>query len=246
MAHLADRASLERELARVEHGLLPDRDGLEPERAIALEVRVGGADDREPPAARAGDPAQLREEVVDLRLVADRIAADEGRSRDDAVGEKGAARRREEIALVAAQGEEGKAVAAVRVDQLPRHAPLPHRLRDSVSERTQPEVERERAEDDREAEERVTGARRQLDSAQLRLAADRCECREGRAEAQQRPDARGVAGHVEAAPPADERGEQEQRDRRLLDVEALREMRDGGGDDDRDRELPSAPPAPRE
>src|SRR3954468_20369872 len=99
LAHLADRASLERELARVEHGLLPDRDGLEPERAIALEVRVGGADDREPPAARAGDPAQLREEVVDLRLVADGIAADESRSRDDAVGEEGAARRREEIAL---------------------------------------------------------------------------------------------------------------------------------------------------
>src|SRR2546430_366447 len=104
LAHLADRTSLERELARVEHGLLPDRHGLEPERAIALEMRVGGADDREPPAARAGDPAQLREEGVDLRLVADRIAADEGRSRDDAGGEQGAARRREEIALVAAQG----------------------------------------------------------------------------------------------------------------------------------------------
>ena len=240
LAHLADRTSLERELARVEHGLLPDRHGLEPERAIALEMRVGGADDREPPAARAGDPAQLREEVVDLRLVADRIAADEGRSRDDAVGEKRAARRREEIALVATQGEEGKAVAAVHVDQLPRHAPLPHRLGDSVSERTQPEVERERAEDDSEAEERVTGAGRQLEAADLRSARNRRDPREGCSEAEQRPDARGVTGHIETAPPAKERDEQQQGERRLLEVEALRQMRDGGRDDDRDRELPGA------
>ena len=115
-----------------------------------------------------------------------------------------------------------------------------------MSERTQPEVEGEKAEDDREAEERVTGARRELDAADLRSAGDRRDRREGGTEAEQRPDARRVAGDVEAAPPADERDEQEQRDRRLLEVEALREMRDGGGDDDRDRELPGAPPAPRE
>ena len=51
------------------------------------------------------------------------------------------------------------------------------------------------------------------------------------------------AGHVEAAPVADERHEQRQRDRRLLEVEPLREVRCGGGDDDRDRELPRAAPA---
>ena len=115
-------------------------------------MRVGGADDREPPAARAGDPAQLREEVVDLRLVADRIAADEGRSRDDAVGEKRAARRREEIALVAPQGEEGEAVAAVGLHKRPRGPPLADRLRDDLAERPQPKVEGEEAEGKPETE----------------------------------------------------------------------------------------------
>jgi hypothetical protein len=39
----------------------------------------------------------------------------------------------------------------------------------------------------------------------------------------------------------DERSEQEQGDRRLLDVEALREVRDRGSNDDTERELPRAP-----
>ena len=75
---------------------------------------------------------------------------------------------------------------------------------------------------------------------------DRRNADEGRAEAEERPDARRVAGHVEAAPPPNERDEQEQRDRRLLEVETLREVRGGRGDDDRHRELPGTPPAPRE
>ena len=115
-----------------------------------------------------------------------------------------------------------------------------------MSERTQPEVERERAEDDREAEERVTGARRQLEAADLRSAGNRRDPREGGSEAEQRPDARGVARHVEPAPPVEERDEQKEGDRRLLEIEALREMRDRGRDDDRDRELPGASPPPRE
>ena len=57
-----------------------------------------------------------------------------------------------------AQREEGEAVAAVGVHQRAHEPPLPHRLRDGVSERSQPEVERERAEDDAETEERVAVA----------------------------------------------------------------------------------------
>ena len=114
-----------------------------------------------------------------------------------------------------------------------------------MAERPQPEVEREKAEDDGEAEERVTGAGRELDAAQLRLTHQCGDARQGRPETEQRPDARRVAGHVKAAPPKNEGDEQEQRDRRLLEVEAFREVRGGGGDDDRDRELPGAPPAPR-
>ena len=127
-----------------QHRLVPDRDGLEPERAIAVEVLLGRADDRESPAARARDASQLRKQRVDLRLVADGIAADERRARDDAVGEERAAGRREEIALVASQREEREAVAAVAVDERPRDPPLAHRLRDGVAERPQPEVEGEK------------------------------------------------------------------------------------------------------
>src|SRR5215471_3143414 len=91
LAHLANRASFEREVTRTEHGFLADRHRPEPERAIAIEMRVRRSDDREPPAMRIDDSAQLGEEVVDLRVVPDRIAADEGRSRHDAIGEERAA-----------------------------------------------------------------------------------------------------------------------------------------------------------
>jgi hypothetical protein len=159
LAHLADRATLERELAGTEHRLLPDRHRLEPERPIALEVRVGRAHHREPPPVRVHDPPQLREQVVDLSIVADRVPADEGGSRDDAIGEEGAARRREEIALVASQGEEREAVTPVFVHQRPRHAPLRDGLRDGMAERPQPEVEGEKTADEAKAETRSAGSR---------------------------------------------------------------------------------------
>ena len=225
LAHLADRAALERELLRPQHGLLPDRDRLEAERAIALEVRVGCADDREPPAAGADEPPQLGEEVVDLRLVADGIAADERRAGDDAVREEGAARGREEIALVAAQREEGEAVAAVRLDERPRDPPLAHA---SARRPGRTVAARSRARAKPQARPRPRARRRRGAGGRRRVARTRREGGdpdERRAETEQRPDARGVAGHVEAAPPADERDEQEQRDRRLLDVESLREVR---------------------
>ena len=90
---------------------------------------------REPPAARTDEASQLGEERLDLRLVTDGIAADKRRSRHDAIGEEGAPGPREEVALVAAQREEGKAVAAVGVDQARMKPPLPNRLRDRVPER---------------------------------------------------------------------------------------------------------------
>jgi hypothetical protein len=74
-----------------------------------------------------------------------------------------------------------------------------------VAEGAQPEVEGEETERDAEAEQRVADARRQLDSPHLRPTRDRCHSRERDAEPQQRLDAGRIAGHLEAAPPADER-----------------------------------------
>ena len=63
---------------------------------------------------------------------------------------------------------------------------------------------------------------RKLGTAQLLRDCDRSDGEQRATEAEQRPDARAVAGHIEAAPPAHERREQKQGDRRLLEVEPLR------------------------
>jgi hypothetical protein len=246
LPHLADRAAFEGELLRAQHSLLPHRHGLEPEGPVAIEVRIGGADDREPPAAGANDAPQLREELVHLLLVAHRIAADQRRPRHHSVGEEGAARRREEVALVPSQRKEGEAVSAVCLHDRSGDSPLADRLRDRLPERPQPVVERRDAHGQADPGERVGGTMRQLGAAQLFRDDDRRDACERRSEPEQRPDARRVAGHVEAMPPPNERREQQQGDDRLLEVEALREMRDGRGEDDRDRELPGPPPALRE
>ena len=196
---------------------------------------------------RAGDAPQLGEELVDLRLLPDRIAADERRAGDDAVGEERPARRREEIALVAAEREEGEAVGAVRVHERARHPPLPHRLRDSLSERPQPEVEGGEAEDDAEAESarppRGAAARRR--AARLAGATAATPASAAPSPSSGRTLA-GSPGTSKRRAPADQGDEQEQRDRRLLEVEALREVRRGRRDDDDDCELPGAPAALRE
>ena len=209
-------------------------------------MHVGCADDGQPPAAGADETAQLREQIVDLGLVADGISADECRPGDDAVREEGTPRGREQVALVAAQREEGEAVAPVSLDERPRDSPLPDRLYDRMAERSQPEVEREDAEGETKTEERIAGAVREVAAAQLRPDAEGGDPHERCAEAEQRLDARRVAGDVEAAPPANERHEQEHRDRRLFEVQALGEVRDGGRDDDRDGELPGSPSTPGE
>src|SRR5512142_2790102 len=107
-----------------------------------------GADDGDPPSVRPGEAAQLAEKIVDLPAVADRVAAHQRGAVHDAVGEEGSSPRGEEVALVAAQGEEGKAVAAVRLDERPRGPSLPHGLRDGVAEGPEPEVEGGDAEGD--------------------------------------------------------------------------------------------------
>ena len=84
---------------------------------------------------------QLGEEGVDLALLPHRVTAHERRAGNHAVGEERATTRGEEIALVAPQREEREAVGAVRLDERPRDAALPHRLRDRLPERAQPEVD---------------------------------------------------------------------------------------------------------
>ena len=113
------------------------------------------------------DAPELGEQRVELRGVADRIAADERGARHDAVGEERATRRREEEALVAPQREEGEAVAAVLLDELARDPPLAHRLRDRLRQGPQPQAEHGEAREQADGSEQVAGAIGQLRAAQL-------------------------------------------------------------------------------
>src|SRR5581483_5320885 len=112
-----------------------DRDRTHAETLVVLQVLAERADDREPPAARVRERLEVGEQRVELGVVADGIAADECRTRDDAIREEGPSARREVVALVAAQGEEREAVRAVRVDELAHRAALDDGLLDRVRER---------------------------------------------------------------------------------------------------------------
>src|SRR5205085_1409211 len=74
---------------------------------------------------------------------------------DDAVGQERAAARREEVALVAAEREEGEAVAAVLADESLRVPALRRGLARPQGERPEPQVERPRREREREQAERL-------------------------------------------------------------------------------------------
>ena len=139
---LADLPAFERESIGAKDGLVAELDRAQSEPAIARELLAARPEDRDPPAVRAREPAELGQQLVELVLVPDGIAADERGACDDPVRQEGAPVRREQVALVAAQGEEGQAVAAVGLDEPPRGAPLFDGLADAGRERPEPEIER--------------------------------------------------------------------------------------------------------
>ena len=111
----------------------------------------------------------------------------------------------------------------------------------TACERTQPQEERGEAEQDPERGEHVGEPARQLAPVQLDAEHDGARGGECGGDGEQRPRRARIAGDVEAPPvPHECREERERDDRRLLEVEALREMRDGGCDHDHDAELPRA------
>jgi hypothetical protein len=115
-----------------------------------------------------------------------------------------------------------------------------------LRERAQPEEERIEADDEPDRPEDVDEVFRYGEVAELE--AER-RCRRGESperNREQRPHGRGVAGHVEAAAVVDERDEQEERDRRLFEVQPFREMCGRRCDHDDDGELPGAPSATRQ
>src|SRR5439155_20712226 len=135
LPHLANRAALERELIRPQHRLVPDRDGAHAEAPVRRKASLRCSEDRQTPATRVRDAPELEEKRIELRLVTNGITAHECRASDDPIGEDRVPRRREEEALVATQGEEREAVAAVGIDELSYQPPVADGLRDDVRER---------------------------------------------------------------------------------------------------------------
>jgi hypothetical protein len=70
------------------------------------------------------DALKLCEQLGHFGPVPDGIAAHERTAADDLVRDEALACRREEVALVPAQAEEGQAVVTVRAHELADHPPL--------------------------------------------------------------------------------------------------------------------------
>src|SRR5205823_5731806 len=88
LPHLANRAAVERELARANHSLVTEVDRPEAERVVVGERLVRRAGDRDAPAFRMRDAAKFGQQLLSLPSGADRVARDERSPGDYAVREK--------------------------------------------------------------------------------------------------------------------------------------------------------------
>ena len=209
-------------------------------------MRLGGR--RRPRAAsraRARRAGTRRAARRTRASVAHRVAADQRRAGDDAIGEERAPRRREEVALVAPRARRTRGCRCHTHRRARATAPLADRLRDRVpsgrsqrksaakpsripaAAKTSPSRSGART---RAARARASRRRRRGEGARRRAPAALPRRRRAR---------RSAAGSAGAPRAARAR-------RRLLEVQALREMRDRRGEHDGDRELPRAPAPARE
>jgi hypothetical protein len=192
-----------------------------------------------------GDAHELARELAALRNVADRVSGDERGAADHAIREERTAARREEVALVAAQGEVGEAVGSVLLHELGRSLTL-LAAGGSHSLRPQPQPQGAKAErTDEEGESHLDPPRVHVGVVEAEQEA-RHRDRECRRDLQERDERRRIAGSDEVAARAQQRDEQQKMDGRLFEVEALREVRDRRRDHERNCELPGASLAPRE
>ena len=191
------------------------------------------------------DARELAHQLGALGDVADRIAGDERGAVDHAVGEKRAAAGREEVALVAAEGEVGQAVGAVTLDERRRLLALA-RFGGGNLERPEPQPEAAGCQCADQDHQRVVEAIRPRVVACEVQHEDRDDDAERQHDLGQRQDGRRVTGRDELPARLEERGEQHEVYGRLLHVQALREMRDRRDGDDEHGEHPGAVLAARQ
>ena len=138
LAHLTDRSTLELERPDVEHGLVAVVERMQTVRPVAVEARLGCAEDRDPPVARVGEGDEAVDEVRELLGRADRVAGDDRDAADDAVGEERALTLAEEIRLVGAEHERRERVDPPGRDERTRQLAVADAVGEPVAPRCEP------------------------------------------------------------------------------------------------------------
>ncbi|HEY2940023.1 MAG TPA: hypothetical protein VGJ27_09425 [Gaiellaceae bacterium] len=138
LSDLADRATIEREALRLEHGLVAVVESVQAAGPVEPEAVLGRAEDRQPPAALAGEGDEQVEQPAESRGRPDRIAGDDRDPADHAIGEERALVLREVVRLVRPQDERRERVRAPGRDEVTRQLPLPRLLAQAVAPRPDP------------------------------------------------------------------------------------------------------------
>src|SRR5205085_9116083 len=117
LAHLPDRAPLEREAADVDHRLVAVVERVQAVRAVEPEASLRRAEDGDPPATGMGERDEAPEQLLEAFGRPDGIARDDRDAADDLVGEEGALVLAEEVGLVGAEDERRERVGAPGGDE---------------------------------------------------------------------------------------------------------------------------------
>ena len=120
LAHLADRAALERERGDVDDRLVAVVERVQPVRRVQRQAALGRAEDRDAPVARVRVLDEPADQLVEALARPDRVARDDRDAADDAVGEERRFVLGEEVRLVGAQHERRERVDAPRLHERAR------------------------------------------------------------------------------------------------------------------------------
>ena len=154
LAHLANRAALEREGLDVDHRLVSVVEGMQPVPRVQRQPTLGGSEDRDPPVAlvRVGD--EQPQELVERLRRADRVARDDRHAAQHPVGEKRRLLRPEEVRLVGPEHERRERVHSPRAHQRRCELALAMPLEHAVPPRREPGRDDPERHRDPEQEER--------------------------------------------------------------------------------------------
>src|SRR5262249_7387915 len=132
LAHLADRAAVERDRGDVQDCLVPVVQGVQPVRAVEPEPPFRRAEDGDAPVARVRVLGEAPHERVEALRRADRVAGDDGDAAGAAGGGERVAGGAEEVRLAPAQHERRERIPPPRLHERAHRLALVRLLPDAV------------------------------------------------------------------------------------------------------------------